>query len=69
MREIANKKESSAQRAKSEITDKQCVCCPKCKSINIEFLDGGFLSGELFRCNNCGIEFETRIIIRAVSPA
>jgi len=69
MREIANIKESSAQRSKSNTTDKQSVCCPKCKSINIEFLDGGSLSGELYRCNNCGIEFETSIIIRAVSQA
>ena len=71
MREIAVQKESSARYAAFDITDEQCICCPKCRAEDIESLEGltSWDDGRFWKCKACDILFEVRRIVKEVGPA
>ena len=65
MQEIKEKQESSVQSsAELDVTDEQCVCCPKCQSTDIEIEEE--FSGDFGKCNKCGITFQVRTIVKEV---
>ena len=71
MREIAAQEENSAQSAELDITDEQCICCPKCRGEDIESLEGlaSWDEGRFWKCKTCSILFEVRQVVKEVGSA
>lgn len=71
MQEIREEQERSAQHAEFDITDEQCVCCPKCHGEDIESLEGlaSWDEGRFWKCRACQVLFEVRRIAKEVGSA
>lgn len=71
MRKIAVQEESGAQHAEFDITDEQCICCPKCRGEDIKSFEGlaSWDEGRFWKCKVCDILFEVRETVREVGPA
>jgi len=68
MKEIKDKQESNTRRAQFDFTDEQCLCCPKCRSEDIEPLEGlaSWEEGRFWQCGTCNTLFEVRQVAREV---
>jgi len=62
--------ESKARLAELDCTDRQCLCCPRCKGGDIEPVDEcvSWDAGRFWQCTACGIVFEVRRVVREVGP-
>jgi hypothetical protein len=70
MNEITDKHERRARPAQLDLTDEQCICCPKCRGAEVESLDDFTLWGvsKSWECKACRIVFEVRQIARELGP-
>ena len=70
MNEIADKHDRSARPAQLDLTDEQCVRCPKCQGEDVESPDDFTPWGvsKSWECRACRTVFEVRQIAREVGP-